>query len=458
MNILDRVTGIFNRGKSEPPVSDDVLFRWPFAYQAGVTVTPERVLQLNAVYACVSVLAKAIAASEFKVYKEDLRTGNRLFQLRSNYLYYVLNVAPNPEVCGYDLREAIIFAACLFGNAYCEVVRDRVGRVIELWMLDSRRMTLVRDANGRLIYRYRELNGSEIDFASNDIFHIHGPSLNALIGFETWSLAAKTMGHAIALEEFSAAFFANGARPSGAFQTEGNLTDDQRKELKRSVEQYNTGPKNAHKFLILMGGLKWAQFTTNPDDAQFIDTYYQTIENVCRWFGVPPHKIQHLLRATNNNIEHQGIEFVRDALTPWAERLRQESDKKLVARATNLHTWMDLEWLSEGDAKSKADADAIDIRSGKKTLNEVRRQRGLLAIPTDIGDVHWMQAQMVPVERLIEAPPPPAAPVDPVPNDDAPDDDDDDDAAGDDDENDESEGDPDDQGDDAQQGADEDGE
>ena len=41
------------------------------------------------------------------------------------------------------------------------------------------------------------------------------------------------------------------------------------------------------------------------------------VADICRFFRVPPHKIQDLQRSTNNNIEHQGIEFVTMTMRPW---------------------------------------------------------------------------------------------------------------------------------------------
>jgi hypothetical protein len=151
---------------------------------------------------------------------------------------------------------------------------------------------------------------------------------------------------------------------------------------------------------------------------------------------VPPHKVAHLLRATFSNIEQQGLEFVRDALTPWAERLRQEADRKL--RPVNkrlMHTRLDLEWLAEGDSKTKAEADSLLVNSGIMNRNEVRRRRGLNTIPD--GDKHTVQLAMTTLDKIGEEPDPPpddgaieAPPDDGTAPDDPPPDDDDDARAG----------------------------
>jgi HK97 family phage portal protein len=81
--------------------------------------------------------------------------------------------------------------------------------------------------------------------------------------------------------------------------------------------------------MILEAGMKWSSVSLEPEKSQLVESRQFAVEEICRWFGVPPHKVQHLLRSTFSNIEHQSIEFVRDALTPWARRLEQEADFKL---------------------------------------------------------------------------------------------------------------------------------
>ncbi len=124
-------------------------------------------------------------------------------------------------------------------------------------------------------------------------------------------------------------------------------------------------------------------------------------------FDVPPHKIGHLLRSTNNNIEEQGKDYV-NKITPWAERLRQEAEKKLTL-ARGIVTRIELEWLAEGNAKDKADADAILVNNGIQNRNEVRRKRGLNSIGPD-GDKFTAQLAMTTLERIGEEKPEPVVP------------------------------------------------
>ena len=53
--------------------------------------------------------------------------------------------------------------------------------------------------------------------------------------------------------------------------------------------------------------MKFTPIGNEPEKAQLVESRKFQVEEICRWFGVPPHKVQHLERSTFNNIEHLGI-------------------------------------------------------------------------------------------------------------------------------------------------------
>jgi HK97 family phage portal protein len=376
---------------------------------AGVRVTAESALQISAVFACMSVISKALASSVWDVF-EQAADGARV-PARDSKLFALLNISPNPEMTAFEFREALLIAALGWHGGYAEIERDPVGRPLNLWPLHPDRVRADRDAAGDLVYRVHNETSAESVIAGRDMFRIHGPGLDGLIGFEMSQIAQAAFAHSVATERFGAAFFGNGAQMGAVLESDQNITPEQKKELQEGLDAQHKGPAMAHKTLVLGGGLKWKQQAIEPEKAQFVETRQLLIEEVCRFFGVPPHKIAHLLRSTNNNIEHQGIEFVRDGLTPWAERLRQEADRKLrPVNKRGMRTRLDLEWLAEGDARTKAESDAMLVNAGIMNRNEVRRRRGLDGIPD--GDKFTVPLNMTTLEKLGEDPPPAPPPPD----------------------------------------------
>lgn len=147
--------------------------------------------------------------------------------------------------------------------------------------------------------------------------------------------------------------------------------------------------------------------SVDPDAAQFIETRQHQVEEICRWFGVPPHKVMHLLRATFSNIEHQSIEVVVDCIVPWCKRLEEEADYKLFGAVNRggHFTKLDLKGLLRGDFKSRQEGLLIMRRAGVINANEWRGLEEMNGIG-EIGEKYIVESNMTTLERVGEEPPP----------------------------------------------------
>ncbi len=374
---------------------------------AGINLTADESLSLAAVWACITVIAQSIGSCRWNIYTP---VDNRREMLSEDPLIWLLNTRPNPDMTAIGWREAMLFVAIPFGNAYAEIVRDGGGRVVALWPLPYERVTPRRDpSTWELVYEYRQPDGTVVVLEASRVFHLRGPGLHGLMGENIIARAAKSLGVAAAQERHSAAYFGQGASPGGILTAPGEVGDDKYKRLKEDWSEKKKGPENAHKPLILEAGWDFKPITNDPVKSQLVEARQFSVEEICRWFGVPPHKIQHLLRATFGNIEHQSIEFARDALTPWCRRLEQEADFKLCPqrRAPWKYTIIDTAPLTAGDALSRAQAYAVGRQNGYLTANEIRASEGLNSIGPD-GDVLLVQSNLTTIERLINPPAPPA--------------------------------------------------
>jgi HK97 family phage portal protein len=374
----------------------------------GVRVTPETALQISAVWACVSVISKDIAASTWDVFQD--KPGGERVRRRDTPLFRLLNSDPNPEMTAFAFREALLVSALLWGDGYAEIERDASGRAVALWPIHPDRVEQERDANGALIYRVWNPVGPEVFLPSGNVLHIHGPGVEGLVGFDVIRLAATLFGHTLAADLFGAAFYGNGAHAGQVFETEQLLNKDQVTELRGEIVKALQGADKQLGVLIATHGAKLKNMGVEPEAAQFNETRQHQIEDIARWFDVPPHKIGHLLRATFSNIEEQGKDYV-NKIVPWCERLKQETQKKVVGRRS-ITTRIDVEWLAEGNAKDKAEADAILVNNGIKRRNEIRERRGDNSLGPD-GDKLTVQMNMTTLDRIGEEPAaaPPAPPA-----------------------------------------------
>lgn len=371
----------------------------------GIYMTHEEAVRLSAVWACISVISKGLASCRWDVFIER-PNGDREMR-REMMAYRILNRRPNSEMTPFAFREAAAIQALVWGNFIAEIERDMAGNPVALWPIAPERWRFERNREtGDLEVVISNRDMTDARLAYTDVYHVHGPGMDGIAGFDTVAVAARSLGHAAAAQRFGSAYYNNGTQMGGVLTSEQNLGQEAIDQLSAAIKERHQGPDNAFDFLVLGGGLEYKQLAPNPNQGQFIQTQQHLIEEVCRWFGVPPHKIQHLLRMTFNNIEHQGLEFVRDALIPWAERFAQEADWKLLPDWRGIKSRIDTDWLAEGDAKSKADTDSILVQNGLMSRNEARKRRGLNTLGPE-GDKITAQMNLTTLEKIGEDKPDP---------------------------------------------------
>lgn len=378
---------------------------------AGVDVDEDSALTLSAVFAGVNILSNVIAALPLSVFRKE---GDRREVATNNPAQYVLHTRFNPEMSSFVARRTMEFHRNLWGNAYARINTDGAGRLRYLWPIEPWRVQPKRDDAGELFYLIDGRN----KIAPRDMLHETLISADGVAGKSFIDYAVCSLGLSIAAQTFSEKFFGNGARPGGLLVNEGNPTEPQRKEMRESWQRTHAGPENAGKTGVIWGGWKYdaTAGSMSPEDSQLIETRRFGIEEVARWLNLPPHILRDLSRSTNNNIEHQGIEFVQLTLGPILTQKEQEYDHKLLA-PPKLYSRHNVNSLMRGDSVSRADFYSKMLTNGSYTINKVLDLEDENPIGED-GDVHFVAVNMQPLERAINPPEPPAPivktpPVDP---------------------------------------------
>lgn len=363
---------------------------------ADVRVTPDLAMMVSAVWACIDVIAGAMASSNWNVYGGTRDDGNE-YLLPQDATHYILNTRFNPEMTAQSGKRAMFISAVGLGNGYGEIVRDLAGRVAEIWPIRGDRVEPRRDRpNEPMFYRiYNDLGAGYVDLQARDVLHIRGPGVDGLLGDNPIARALQTIAKAIAIDAFTSSYFGNSTQLGGILETTGKLDDNTYNRLKQQLEERHRGAGNAFRTAILEGGMKWTAVETDAEKAQLIAAAQHSVEEIARWFHVPPHKIGHLLRATNNNIEHQGLEFVRDTLRPWKVEAEQECDFKLFpARGQRRFVCVDLDWATDGDFKSRMEAFQIARGMGVFSANDILRKLGENTIGAE-GDLRIVNSAAI---------------------------------------------------------------
>ena len=376
---------------------------------SGERVNEETAMGLSAWFGAIRAISEDVAKLDLIIYNRLPNGGKE--RATAHPLFSILHDSPNPDMSSMTFRETILQHALGWGNGYAEIVSNNGGRVSALWIIDPSSVIVKREPN--LFYEVQPPDSGKVIIPADRMFHIHGLGPDGFTGYNLTRLAREAVGAAIAAQKFGAAFFGNGASAGSVLEHPSKLSDTALTNLRRSWQSRHGGAGKAMGLAILEEGMKYQQYGVPPENAQFIETQQFNVEDVARWFRIPPHKIQHLLRATFANIEHQAIEYVGDTLLPWMKRYEQEVDRKLLGGDRQFFAEHLVDSLLRADTKSRNESHKIAIESGWKSRNEVRIEENKNPLPG--LDVMLVPLNFGPADQLGKKPKavPPSEPPEP---------------------------------------------
>ena len=358
---------------------------------SGKPVNERTAMQTTAVYACVRILAEAVASLPLHVYEYQDDGGKKL--VHDHPLYYLLHDEPNPEMTSFVFRETLMSHLLIWGNAYAQIIRDGAGRVLGLYPLLPDKMDVQRDDRGNIYYVYSRNSDEnpmfkeygDIRLKAEDVLHIPGLGFDGLIGYSPIAMAKNAVGMTLACEEYGASFFANGANPGGVLEHPGVLKDPSK--VRESWNSVYLGVNNAHKIAVLEEGMKYQQIGIPPEEAQFLETRKFQINEIARLYRIPPHMVGDLDKSSFSNIEQQSLEFVKYTLDPWVIRWEQSLQRSLLlpGEKGKYFIKLNVDGLLRGDYQSRMNGYAVGRQNGWFSANDIREMENMNPIPDEQG-------------------------------------------------------------------------
>lgn len=401
MSLLSSLIGFRSRDKPQNTLPGNRYSFYFGSTTSGKPVNERTAMQSTAVYACVRILAEAIAGLPLHTYRYKPDGGKE--KATDHPIYYILHDEPNPEMTSFVFRETLMSHLLLWGNAYAQIIRDGAGRVVALYPLLPNKMTVDRAPNSQIYYTYildqsenpLNPNASLVYLSSDDVLHIPGLGFDGLIGYSPIAMAKNAIGMAIACEEYGAKFFANGANPGGVLEHPGVIKDPAR--VRESWNAVYQGSTNAHRVAVLEEGMKFQSIGIPPEQAQFLETRKFQIDEIARIFRVPPHMVGDLEKSSFSNIEQQSLEFVKYTLDPWVVRWEQAIQKALLlpSEKKSYFVKFNVDGLLRGDYASRMSGYATARQNGWMSANDIRELENLNRIPEELGgDLYLVNGSM----------------------------------------------------------------
>lgn len=399
------------RSSLENPKTSLSSVNWPgdgVRTAAGVSVTEEKALALSAVWRAVRLCTQDIASMPFLLYERQKRGKERA---PNNPLYRVLHDRPNPEMSSFTYWETVQGHIELWGNHYSEIERNGAGQVKALWPLMPDR-THPERKDGVKSYVTTLPGGVQVRIPANRIMHVPGFGFDGLVGKSPITMARESLGAVMAVREYGARYFGNGARTSGVLTHPEHVGPEALKSIKDSWQDLHEGLSNSHRIAVLEEGVTYQQISISPEDSQFLETQRFGVQEVARWFGVPLHMLNDNSMSPASNVEQASLDWVMHGIRPRSIRIEKAVNWDLVPQGSLLAEFL-LASLLRGDNASRSQFYREMFNIGVMSQNDIREAENMNAI--EGGDTYFVPLNMVPVEMAINPPEPKPASALPEP-------------------------------------------
>ena len=342
---------------------------------AGTRVGADNALKISAVYACVRLYVDTVStlpADSFIRIDGDRRP----YRPKPAWID-----EPSPGVSRADHVAQVMLSLLIDGNAFIHVLRNGIGDVVNLSVLDPTKVEITRADGGELVY----LVDYNRRLPESDVLHITEMRRPGQVrGVSRIEQVKETLGLAKALEEFAARFFSQGSITSGVIEHPGSLTEDQARQLVDGFEQHHRGLRRAHRPGVLAGGAKFNKTGVDPEQAQMIQSRQMAVEDVARIFRIPAHMLGVTTPGAMSyaSVEQNAIQWVRFSVVPIVAKLEATYSRLLPSTA---FVKFNLDSLLRGDTQTRFSAYSTGLQSGFMSINDIRRLEDMR--PVDGGDV-----------------------------------------------------------------------
>lgn len=399
MNILQR---LFTKPSNEVVRKDGGL-RAVFQTLGGVSgerTFSRKDYYTGIVYSCVDAIAQAVSSTGFDLYQNQ-KSGEPKEIMKHPVLDLLLR--PNAYQTSVDLLYLLSSHIDTQGRAVIYPVPSKatslggiVKNPVELWALDPSRLRVVAGKGFIEGYVYRNPQGVDVPFMPNELIVIQRPHpFNQYEGVSTIEMARLTIEADLNAQYFNKSFFANSATPNGALSTEQLVDDDVWKRIKEQWDEQYKGVSNAHKTLLLEGGLKYQAFQPTQKDMEFVSQRGFSRDEILAIFKVPKTIVAITDDVNRANAETSDYVFASRVVKPRLELIFEKLNRFLLPMFGDNDS---LELIYDDPVPENKELElAEDTQAVNKwlTINEVRAKRGYE--PIEGGDVLYSQGISMPI-------------------------------------------------------------
>lgn len=362
--------------------------------EGSTPVSPDGAMQLSTVWACIWLLANVVASLPLFVYAN---AGGKRELARGEPLYQLLHDSPNSRMTPVEFWVAMLLNLLLRGNAYARIERAADGSAIALWPMSADQVAVHVLEDGSVAYLY-SVGGNVAVLSADNVLHIKDIG-NGTIGLDRLDHMRATTTEAANSQTAASGTFANGGKPSGILMIDRVLKPEQREAIRRNFSQMAEG--NTSRLVVLEADMKYQQVNLTPEDQQLLETRRFSVEELCRWFGVPPVLVGHSnVTAWGSGIEQLIDGFYKFTIRPALVRIEQAITKRVLTPAQRARYTVEFSFdaLLRASLKDRMEIYSKATQNGIFTRNECRQLENMPADPA--GNQLTAQTNLAPLNML----------------------------------------------------------
>lgn len=359
------------------------------------TVSVDAAMQLSVIFAGVRLVAQTVATLPLIVYRRKNGGGREV--ATDHPLYSLLHDSPNADQTAVEFWEEVLTSIALRGRAYVHKAYDVNGDVIALTPLHPDRIGAPYTERGRRVYPYNHPTRGTVLYPDREVWVQRGYCDMSVIQH-----GARSMGAAANAERTASKLYGSDLRPTAVITRDEILNKTQRAQVKEAIEDGMMKSITGTGIRLIEGGMKYQQLSLSPEDAQLLESRQFSVEDLCRWIGVPPSMIGHGTAVSNwgTGREQINLSFLQYVLGAYCKRLEQGVTKWLIKpeERRRIYAEFSVEGLLRADSAGRAAFYSSAVQNGWMTRNEVRELENWPTV--EGGNDLTVQSNLVPLSLL----------------------------------------------------------
>lgn len=391
--------GLFSRFRNENKARDKPRVRVFDRGKVTSITRPRADVTLQgheAIYAAVTRIANTVASIPVHVYKGRERQD-------THPLEKLLNLSPNPSMSAYIFKQTMEAFRNTEGMAYALIIRDGLGEITRLDVLDPTRVRPLIERESREIWYDITLEGKTYPIPGYMVLALKHMSANGISGIRPLDVLRGSLDYDAEVKEISLNQL-DGINHGVMLEVPGQALDETRKAqiVADFLDAYES---SGQRVLVLEGGIKATTFNQSPVDAQLMDVERITRNRVATVYNLPPHMLGDYSDTSFSTAEQQMQEFLQLTIIPIVQQWEDELNRKLLSDAdykVGYRFRFDTDSLIRADMVAMANKYQMAIRGGWMRMNEVREREGLPPDPN--GDELMCARDIIPLRIMVEHP------------------------------------------------------